>query len=152
MIHGQKHVFHNTFRGQWIALTITWYWQEKEIKYQFTLFVAYQHKETSQILYFIKCYINMLWIFFKPLAYNILTLLKNKGGWKYIKLEYFHSSLKPTRQTSLCEGSARFSVVYQLMINIFISNLSLWKAVYVMRTLFIPIILGRVLLTDVVKK
>lgn len=90
--------------------------------------------------------------FFKPLAYNILTLLKNKGGWKYVKLEYFHSSLKPTRQTSLCEGSARFSVVYQLMINIFISNLSLWKAVYVMRTLFIPIILGRVLLTDVVKK
>lgn len=58
----KKHVFHNTFRGQWIALTITWYWHEKEIKYQFALFVAYQHKKTPQILSFIKCCINMLCI------------------------------------------------------------------------------------------
>lgn len=127
--------------------------ERNKISIYFTCCLPAQRDLTNSVFYqMLYKYVVYQNFFFKPLAYNILTLLKNKGGWKYIKLEYFHSSLKPTRQTSLCEGSARFSVVYQLMINIFISNLSLWKAVYVMRTLFIPIILGRVLLTDVVKK
>lgn len=125
--------------------------ERNKISIYFTCCLPAQRDLTNTVFYqmlykYVVNFFSSHW----PIIY--WPFLKNKGGWKYVKLEYFHSSLKPTRQTSLCEGSARFSVVYQLMINIFISNLSLWKAVYVMRTLFIPIILGRVLLTDVVKK